>query len=160
MAWETGDFVAFGGLVGGALLGLTLAFQGSPSAAYRAAAVVAIAAAFLLTWANGAVGVIGNSTNDANLMYPVLLALAIAGSWLVRGRPRAMARLLRAMAAGQVLVGVVARAGGLGAGGSAWPMDILVATVIFTFLWLTSGWLFSRAAAQGASGPAHPPRRK
>jgi hypothetical protein len=53
-----------------------------------------------------------------------------------------------ATAAAQTLVAVIALLGGFGAEGNAWPWDVIVATLFFSGLWLTSAILFQRAAAQ------------
>lgn len=48
----------------------------------------------------------------------------------------------------QVLVAVIALIAGFGSTGPSWPLDILVATVIFATLWLLSAWLFRKAARE------------
>ena len=51
---------------------------GPTNTAYRWAVGVALAAAFILFWVNGAVGIIGADGDDANSMYYGVLAV-IAG---------------------------------------------------------------------------------
>ena len=67
-----------------------------------------LAAAFLLVWINGAVGIIGNEGNPANLMYGGVLAVGIIGAMIARFQPQGMARALFAMALAQLLVPVIA----------------------------------------------------
>jgi peptidoglycan/LPS O-acetylase OafA/YrhL len=70
VAWTGTDFVFAAALmlvVGGAL---ELTVRKTGNSAYRAAVAVALAAAFLLIWVSGAV-IIGDETDDANLMYGV-----------------------------------------------------------------------------------------
>lgn len=156
MAWQAGDFVVFGALAGTALLGLALAVRRSPDTAYRAGAAIAIAGAFLLVWANGAVGILGAPENDANLMFIGVVAAGLAGAAAARFEPRGMSRVLLATAAAQVLVAMVAMAGSLGAGGPVWPWDLVLATVLFSGLWLLAAWLFARAGR----GPAEPGQKQ
>src|SRR5688572_13882947 len=65
--WSMFDFAFAAVLLGGLGLGLELAVRKTDNAAYRLAAAVALAAAFLLVWVNGAVGIIGSEQDDANL---------------------------------------------------------------------------------------------
>lgn len=146
MAWDLFDFAVFGAMVVGAGLGYRLLARRSQSATYRYAAGIAVAAAFLLVWANGAVGIIGDETNDANLMFFGVLAVGVAGAVLARFRPRGMARALCATALAQLLVAVIALAAGLGSSDPLWPRDILMISALFTALWLASAGLFRKAA--------------
>ena len=57
--WGVFDFVAAALLIGGAGLGWELALRLTRNRARRAAIALALAAAFLLTWAELAVGVFG-----------------------------------------------------------------------------------------------------
>lgn len=141
--WSGADFVVFGALlacVGGAF---ELAARTTRSTAYRAAVGVALLTAFILVWANGAVGIIGAEDNPANLMFGGVLAVGFVGSAVARFRPRGMARVLVATALAQTLVAVIAAVAGWG--------DIAVATVFFGALWLASAWLFRRATLESAA---------
>jgi len=71
--------------------------------AYRFAVGVALTTAFILLWVNGAVGIIGDESNDANIMYFGVLAVGFIGAIIARFRPLGMARALYAMALAQVL---------------------------------------------------------
>lgn len=113
---------------------------------YKSAVCVALAAAFFLFWVNGAVGIIGNENNDANLMYWGVLAVGGIGAIIARFQPHGMARALFAMALAQVLVAVVALIAGLGSTGPIWPWDVLILTGFFAALWLGSALLFRHAA--------------
>jgi hypothetical protein len=147
--WSLADFVVAGALLFGALLTYELAAGKAVSIAYRAAVGVAVAAALILVWANLAVGLIGAEDNPANLMYGGVLAVGIIGAIVARLRPRGMARALLATALAQASVGVIALAAGLGSEGPGWSRDILMLTGFFAALWLTSAWLFRRAARGG-----------
>lgn len=47
---------------------------------------IALAAAFLLFWVNDAVGIIGGSNNDANMMYAGVIAIGIGGSIIAQAQ--------------------------------------------------------------------------
>lgn len=146
MNWDALDFAVFGALLAGAGLIYTLAARSTANTAYRFATGAALAAAFLLVWVNGAVGIIGDEGNDANLLYVGVLAVAVIGAVLAGFEASGMARAFLSTALAQVLVAVTALVTGLGSSGPAWPFDILVLSAFFTALWLSSAWLFSKAA--------------
>ncbi|MFC1475811.1 hypothetical protein ACFLQW_02270 [Candidatus Zixiibacteriota bacterium] len=124
--------------------------------AYKSAVGVALAAAFFLFWVNGAVGVIGDPNDDANMMYGGVLAVGFIGALIARFQPQGMARALFATALAQALVAVIALIAGLGTTGPIWPWDILIATGFFAALWAGSAWLFRKAARErppASTGP-------
>jgi len=147
--WDALDFVVFGALIASVGIAYTLALRWTGNTAYRLAVAVVLAATFLLVWVNGAVGVIGAAGNDANMMFIGVVGIAFIGAFIGRFQAHGMARAMHAAAAAQILVGVIALAGGLGAEGAAWPGDVLFATVFFVFLWLFSAWLFQKAGKVG-----------
>lgn len=113
---------------------------------YHLAVGLALLTALLLLWINGAVGIIGASDNDANLMYAAVLAVGMIGGMLARFEPLGMSWALFAVALAQVTVAVIAVAAGLGSTTPNWPWDTLGVTAIFLGLWVGSGMLFRRAA--------------
>jgi hypothetical protein len=138
--WDLSDFIIFAVMLAAAGGAFELAARMTPNSAYRAAAGVALAAAFLLIWMNGAVGIIGNEENPANLMYAGVLAVGLIGAVVARGRPKEMARVMIAAAFAQILVAVIALIAGLG--------YTFVVTGLFVALWLTSAWLFQKSSEQ------------
>jgi len=146
--WDLFDFAVFGALVAGVGVAYALAARRTGNTAYRSGVGVALAAAFILVWMNGAVGIIGNEGNDANAMFAGVLAVGVVGALIARFRAQGMARALVATALAQALVAVIALAAGQGSAGPAWPWDILVLTGFFAALWLLSACLFRRAAWQ------------
>ncbi len=146
MNWDVTDFAVFGALVIGVGVTYTLAARKSGNTAYRFAVGIALLGAFLLVWINGAVGIIGNESNDANMMYVGVLAVGVIGAIIARMQPKGMSRALYATALAQALVAVIALIAGLGSTGPAWPRDILLLTGFFAALWLVSAWLFRNAA--------------
>lgn len=151
VVWDVADFVVLGALLAGVGVTYELAARRTSNAAYRSAVGVGLAAALVLVWVNGAVGIIGTERDSANLMYAGVLAIGIIGAVIARFRPQGMMRALFATALAQVLVAVVVVIAGFGSAGPAWPLDILVLTAFFVALWLLSAWLFRKAARAGAS---------
>ncbi|WP_438011661.1 hypothetical protein WME89_25305 [Sorangium sp. So ce321] len=148
VAWDLADFVIFGAMLVGACGTYELAARSTGNRAYRAAVGVALAAAFVLVWMNLAVGIIGNEENPANLMYGGVLAVGIVGAIIARFQPHGMGRAMVATALAQALVAVIAVIAGLG--------YTFVLTGFFVALWLTSAWLFRRAARERAHAGAAP----
>lgn len=155
--WTLFDYIVAGGLLGGAGLVLELVVRTSGSLAYRAGAGLAVAAAFLLIWVNGAVGFLGSEDNPANLMFAGVIAIAVLGSVIARFRAAGMAWAMFAAAAAQVSVGVIALALGWSSPGNAGLYEVVMGTSVFGALWLLSGGLFRKAAEKqtDAAGPQH-----
>lgn len=154
--WTLFDFVFAGVLIVGTGLLFELAVRKAPNIEYRAAVGVALAAAFLLIWWSGAVGIIGSEDNAANFMYFGVLAVAIVGVVLARFQAQGSALAMVATALAQVSVGVIALVGGLGATDPSWPWDVVGLTGFFAALWLGSAWLFRRSAQQLSAAGAQP----
>src|ERR687897_1390788 len=113
-AWTLNDFVVAGALIFGTGLTYKLVARKAGNITYRAAVGIALAAAFLLVWLTGAVGIIGSEDNNANSMYIGVLGVGILGAIVARFRPHGMARMLLATALAQALVAVIALIFGLG----------------------------------------------
>lgn len=107
--WTSFDFIFAGTLIFGTGLLFELARErAAGNTAYKVATGLALTAAFLLVWVNGAVGLIGNEDNPVNLMYFGVLAVGIVGTIMARLKPPGMARALFAMAIAQMLVPMIA----------------------------------------------------
>ncbi len=114
---------------------------------YQIAAGVALVAAFLLGWVNGAVGIIGNEGQPANLMYGAVFAVGLIGSLMARFKPRGMARTLFAAAVAQMLVPVIALIiWPQVSWGAAGMLGVFALNAFFVMLFVGSALLFSRAA--------------
>jgi hypothetical protein len=146
VAWDLADFVVFAAMLASACGAYELASRLTRNSAYRAAVGVALTAAFILIWINLAVGIIGTGDNPANLMFGGVLAVGIIGAIIARLQPRGMANALVATALAQALVAVIALITGMG--------NVLVFTGLFVALWLTSAWLFRKAAREHNRGDA------
>jgi len=149
--WSPMDFAVAGGMLFFAGMAWTLLSAKSANIAYRLAAAIAVATALLLAWGNLAVGLIGSEHNPANLMYAGVIGIAVIGVLVARGRALGLSRALFATALAQALVGVIALAGGLGAGEPPGRWGILILNGGFVALFALSGWLFARAA-RGQAG--------
>ena len=145
--WDLFDFAFMGAFLFGIGLAYELVASKWRAVAYRAAVGVALAGAFLLVYVNGAVGIIGNEGNPANLMYLGVVAIGIVGAFIARFKPRGMMRALFAVALAQMLVPVIALMiwppqvtswGAAGVGG------VFVLNAFFATLFAASALLFRR----------------
>src|SRR4028119_918553 len=147
--WSLADFVFAGALIFGTGLTSVLVARKAGHIAYRVAVGVALAAAFILVWLTGAVGIIGSEDNNANLMYFGVLAVGIIGAIVARFRQQGMARALFATALAQALVAVIALIIGLS---SPWSPPGLFETLIlngfFVAMFAGSALLFRYAARE------------
>lgn len=146
--WTLFDFLIMGGLLGGLGLVLELTVRASSDVFYRAAVAVALAAAFLLVVINGAVGIIGSEDDPANLMFVGVLGVGFMGAIIARGRPRGMTRAMVGAAVAQSLVALIALVAGLGATDPPGRLSVLIINGFFVGVFLTSAWLFHKAAAR------------
>ena len=154
MNWDIFDFAVFGAMLLGVCVLYALAKRTANNTTYRFAIGVALAAAFLLVWINGAVGIIGNENNDANMMFFGVLLVGVVGAIIARLRPKGMARAMYGTALAQALVAVIALATNLGTAGASWPWDVFVLSGFFTALWIVSARLFRKAARHPLSDPS------
>ncbi len=145
MDWDPIDFVIMGALLGSVFGGIGLILRFSKNHSYRGAMSLAMLSAFLLIWVNGAVGIIGSENNPVNLAFGGVLSITFVGAMISRLQPKGMARTMYITAAAQVLIAVIVIIAKLGATSPAWPRDILLASGIFTSLWLAAALLFHRS---------------
>ena len=148
--WTASDFIFMGllfALVGGLF---ELAARISRNRYYRAAFGLGLLGAFLLTWTNLAVGIVGSEDNPANIWFVVALLIGIAGACIARLRAKGM---VAAMAATALCLWIA-----FGIAVSA-PTDEpfvpqsreLLGTSMFAALFLASAWLFRKAARDQSS---------
>lgn len=137
--WTASDFLLAALLVGvvGGLFLLTLRLTSSGS--YRAGIGSALAAALLIVWASGAVGLIGAGDHPVNLLFPAVLVFALTGVVAVRCRPAGMARVMGAVAAAHLLSSAI----------GAWvdPTGGLASAALAT-LGILAAFCFRRAASE------------
>lgn len=140
--WTVGDFVLAAVLPFGFLGTYELAARMTGNTAYRAGVGVAIAAAFLLVWVNGAVGITDSDADWAFLLVPTV---GIIGAIIARFRSRGMVRAMFATAIAQALVAVIALIAGIVPAFNS-PFEILGITGFFVALFVGSALLFREAA--------------
>ena len=150
VAWTAGDFVFAFVILAVPALTYELVVRKTGNFAYRAAAGIALAGAFLLVWSNGAVGIIGSEDDDINLMYNGVLAAGIAGALIARFRPHGMMRALVATALAQALVTVIALIAGKHEEPTSSVAEIVNINAFFIALWVGSALLFQRASGTGS----------
>jgi hypothetical protein len=140
--WTVGDFIFASLLIGSVGLTLELAVRVSPSRTYRGGVGFAVAAAFLLVWANGAVGMIGNEDNPYNLLFLGVIPLALLGAVVARFRAAGMAWAMALAGLAQA---------GIAIGGM--PADLRggVLSALLAGLWVLSAALFRNAAGEPAA---------
>ena len=145
MNWTAADFIVWGVMLGVACVSYEIAARIARSNAYMAAAGIAVAGAFLMTWVNLAVGIIGSEDNPANGMFFWVIGVEIIGALVVLFRARGMAWVMSATAVAQLSVCLYAWYAGLG--------YVFVFTAVMCALWVASARLFLHAA-KTASGSA------
>ena len=141
MNWGLADFALAGALLFGAGLAVELVTRKSGIPTYRAALVLALAAALFLVWINLAVGIIGSEDNPANMMYFGVLAIGIIGALIAKFQSNGMARALSAAALAQVFVTAIVLI-------TVKDVPVLKTLMLnggFVALWLGSAFLFLRA---------------
>jgi hypothetical protein len=144
VVWTLFDFIFAGTLLFGTGLAYELVAKKGGTTAYRAAVSMALTAGFFLIWINGAVGIIGNENNPANLLYFGVLAVGFLGAIIARLKPREMSYVLFATAAAQLLVPVIA----LLIWKPEFTPDVVKVFVLnagFATLWAGSALLFRQA---------------
>ena len=146
--WTLSDFIVAGAMF--AIIGGTfeLALRASGNRAYRAGAAVALATAFLMTWVNLAVGIIGDEDNPLNLLFFGVIAAALVAAILVRFEARGLSRAMTAAAILQAGIGIGVTATDAAAGEPPGRIALLILILFFAALWLVSAWLFRKAAAE------------
>ena len=83
VVWDVADFIVAGVLLFGTGLTYKLAAIKVGNIVYRSAVGLALTAAFILIWVNGAVGIIGSENNDANLMYGAVIGVYVLNAFFV-----------------------------------------------------------------------------
>jgi hypothetical protein len=151
--WTVGDFVFAAVLLFGSLGAYELLARKTGDTAYRAGVGVAIAAAFLLVWVNGAVGI---TDSDADLMLLLWVpTVGIIGAIIARFQPRGMARAMFATALAQALVAVTALIAGIVPAYNS-AFEILALNGFFVALFVGSALLFQHAAREQSPAGAGP----
>jgi len=145
-AWGPFDFVVAALLLYGTTGLIDLAIRKSGSLAYKLGVALAVLAALLLVWINGAVGVIGDEGNPANLLFAGVILPALVGSVLARFRARGMARAMLAACALNAAIAVAVPLFGWGADEPPGTAGLTMLVSGFAAMWGLSAALFAVAA--------------
>ncbi len=140
--WGPMDFATIGVLVLGAGLLYEYASTRAGSVAHRVAVGIAVAAGLFLIWVNLAVGMM--DVEPGNLMYVLVLFVALVGAAIGRFEPREASIAMFATAAAHAVVALIALVAGL--------EPTLLADAFFIAAWVASGLLFRQAAVASANG--------
>lgn len=132
------DFIVMGALIGSIGLGFELAFRASGNAAYRAGAGLALLTAFLMTWSNLAVGIVGDGTSPVNMLFFAVVVMGIVGGYASRLTATGMTRTMLAVTAVQALISSLVIVAG--------ERDGMYAAV-FAMMMLLSAAFFRKAAS-------------
>jgi hypothetical protein len=139
--WDGADFIFATVIFGiiGALVELTVLL--TRNWASRAGGFVAILAGFLVFWSNLAVGMIGDEGNVVNLLFGLVLLIAIVGAWLSSLHRTILPAAMLAAGTTQCAIGLLA-----GILGSDFKGGVL--TILLSTLWWISSLLFAIAATE------------
>lgn len=148
--WTVSDFI-FAGLMFGIVGGLfELTIRSSRNWSYRGGVAVVLVTSFLLIWINGAVGIIGNEDNPANLLFLAIVLAVVVGGFLARFRARGMALVTGAASLATAAIAAYALVAGLGAGEPPGAVQLTMLIGFFAGLWLVAAGLFRNAAGDEA----------
>ena len=134
--WGPMDFAAMGILVLGSGLLFEYASSRAGSTAHRLAVGIAVLAGFGLIWVNLAVGMM--DVEQANLLYVLVLFVALVGTGIARFEPREASIAMFATAAVHAIVAAIGVIADLG--------PTLPADAFWIAGWVTSGLLFRQAS--------------
>ena len=144
--WTGSDYVFAAVLFGSVGIASELIVRKSGSFAYRLGAAMAVIAAVLTIWINGAVGMIGSEDNPYNLVFLGVLIIALTGAVLSRFQAPGMMRATAVAAIAQ-----------LAAGAAGLPTDVrgAILSMLFASVWVLSAAFFRNAASENSNGAAH-----
>ena len=138
--WGPMDFATMGVLILGAGLLFEYASSRGGSIAHKAAVGIAVLAGLGLIWVNLAVGMM--DVESANLMYVLVLFVALVGAAIGRFEPREASVAMFATAGAHAIVASIAVIAKLG--------PTIPADAFFVLAWVASGLLFRQASVQSA----------
>lgn len=139
--WTASDFTFAIIMFGGVGLLCELFVLMSRNTFYRAGVALALVGCFFLVWVNAAVGIIDGEDNPANLVFGIIILIAILGSALAHFRSNGMALAMFAAVAAQIVVAFGALIGGNNLYGSLLIMG-------FAIPFLLSGLLLKYATSR------------
>lgn len=144
--WSPSDFAVAAVLLYGTAGLIDLAIRMGGSMAYKLGVTLAVLVSFLLIWVNGAVGVIGDEDNPANLMFAGVILPVLVGSVIARFQARGMARAMLAAFALNAAIAVAVPVFGWGADEPPGTAGLTMLVAGFAAMWGLSAALFAKAA--------------
>jgi hypothetical protein len=139
--WDPMDFATMGVLILGSGLLFEYASSRGGSMAHKAAVGVAVVTGLGLIWVNLAVGMM--DVEPGNLMYVLVLFVALVGAAIGRFEPREASVAMFATAGAHLVVAAIALFANLG--------PTLLADAFFVAAWVASGLLFRQASLERAA---------
>ena len=127
-----------------------------PRTLYRLAAGLALGSTLMLFWLIGAVGVIGETGDRADMMYLAVFGTFVLGAPAARLRASAMARVLTVMAGVVGVITVIALAQGRHESPITSVWELVGLNGFFAGLFLASAWLFRLSAGRRQPRPVRP----
>ncbi|MBP6084725.1 hypothetical protein KA517_00610 [Candidatus Gracilibacteria bacterium] len=150
--WNWFDFAFMGCLLLGSALIYELIAPKKHNDTYRIAVGIAVVTTIVITWINGAVGIIGNEDHPANLMYFGVILIGLIGTQVARLQPRGMSRAMFITAIAQALVPIIAV--------MIWRpqldtgvLKVFILNTVFVMLFVESGLLFRKASMKLKAEP-------
>ena len=134
------DFAVMGVLILGSGLLFEYASSRMASVAHKAAVGIAVLAGFGLVWVNLAVGMM--DVENGNLMYVLVLFVALVGAAVARFEPREASIAMFATAGAHVIVAAIGLVANLG--------PTIPADAFWVLGWIASGLLFREASLASA----------
>lgn len=150
MDWSLSDFVFAGALLAGLGLAVWFVARGPRNLPYRLAVGVAVAAALLMVWVTGAVGIVGSERHAANGLYFLAVGVGFVGAALARFQARGMMLAVGGTAAAIALIGVVAVAMGWGDDAPRYLLDVLGGSFLLAAMFAAAAYLFARSDTKRA----------
>jgi hypothetical protein len=139
--WGPMDFATMGVLILGSGLLFEYASSRGGSIAHKAAVGIAVLAGLGLLWVNLAVGMM--DVENANLMYVLVLFVALVGAAIGRFEPREASIAMFATAGAHAIVAAIGLIANLG--------PTILADAFFVLAWVASGLLFRQAGLHSAA---------
>jgi hypothetical protein len=146
--WDLTDFLLAGSVLFCVALAYELIARKSNKTIYRVAFATGLLGALLLFWVNGAVGIIGNENQTANLLYGAVFVVGLIGSLISKFKPLGMSYTLYIVAIIQMLVPTTALI--------VWPpttiswspsiFGVFALSGFFALLFVISAMLFRQAS--------------
>lgn len=151
VVWTGFDFIVAAVLFGGTATMFEVVMRKSKNTKYRVASVLAVLCVLGLIWVNGAVGIIGNEGNPANLMYGGVIVIEIIGALLAQFKAGGMSRAMFASAGAAAVVVAIALATNQHQGDWHNATEIIGATGMFITMYLAAGILFRQSELENRS---------